>query len=154
MSYFLQEDEGDASGGVSDRDSDAEFEQMLAEAEEANKISAEADDDDVVAGDSNVEEESAGSGDTPTSSQAPNQTPVRRKAKTKIGNKSKKKKKTKTTSKFPGGDGEDGYEVCNESLTMCRASIDLQFHNKCCMCCSFSIAEVFYFSKFMDIVHE
>jgi chromodomain-helicase-DNA-binding protein 4 len=115
LSYLSQEDEGDASGGASDRDSDAEFEQMLAEAEEANKISAEADDDDV-GGESNVEEESAGSGDTPPSSQAPNQAPVRRKAKTKIGNKSKKKKKTKTTSKFPGGDGEDGYEVCSETL--------------------------------------
>lgn len=33
--------------------------------------------------------------------------PVRRKAKTKIGNKSKKKKKTKTTSKFP--DGEESF---------------------------------------------
>jgi chromodomain-helicase-DNA-binding protein 4 len=107
-----QEDEGDASGGLSDRDSDAEFEQMLAEAEEANKISTEADDDDV-AGESNIEDDSGGSGDTPPSSQAPNQTPVKRKAKTKIGNKSKKKKKTRTTSKFPGGDGEDGYEVCN-----------------------------------------
>jgi chromodomain-helicase-DNA-binding protein 4 len=41
--------------------------------------------------------------------------PVRRKAKTKIGNKSKKKKKTKTTSKFPSGDGEDGYEVRSET---------------------------------------
>jgi chromodomain-helicase-DNA-binding protein 4 len=108
-----QEDEGDASGGVSDRDSDAEFEQMLAEAEEANKISAEVDDDDA-GGESNPEDESAGSGDTPPSSQTPNQMPVRRKAKTKIGNKSKKKKKTKTTSKFPSGDGEDGYEVRSE----------------------------------------
>jgi chromodomain-helicase-DNA-binding protein 4 len=117
---LLQEDEGDASGGMSDRDSDAEFEQMLAEAEEANKVSAEADDDDP-GGDSNPEDESAGSGDTPPSSQTPNQLPVRRKAKTKIGNKSKKKKKTKTTSKFPSGDGEDGYEVCSE--TNCRTEI-------------------------------
>ncbi|PSN37765.1 Chromodomain-helicase-DNA-binding protein Mi-2 [Blattella germanica] len=104
-----KEDEGDASGGGSDRDSDAEFEQMLAEAEEANKT-ADADDEEA-AGESNAEEESGGSGDTPSSSQTPNQTPVRRKAKTKIGNKSKKKKKTKTTSKFPGGEGEDGYET-------------------------------------------
>lgn len=37
----------------------------------------------------------------------------KKKAKTKIGNKSKKKKKTKLTSKFPdgSGEGEDGYEV-------------------------------------------
>ena len=113
-SFLSQEDEGEASGGMSDRDSDAEFEQMLAEAEEANKVSAEVDDEDA-GGESNPEEESAGSGDTPPSSQTPNQMPVRRKAKTKIGNKSKKKKKTKTTSKFPSGDGEDGYEVCSDT---------------------------------------
>ncbi|CAH0765490.1 unnamed protein product [Bemisia tabaci] len=35
----------------------------------------------------------------------------KKKAKTKIGSKSKKKKKTKTTSKFPAGEGEDGYET-------------------------------------------
>lgn len=34
----------------------------------------------------------------------PAEPPVRRKAKTKIGNKTKKKKKTKTTSKFPDGE--------------------------------------------------
>ncbi|XP_069683396.1 chromodomain-helicase-DNA-binding protein Mi-2 homolog isoform X2 [Periplaneta americana] len=104
------EDEGEASGGLSDRDSDAEFEQMLAEAEEANKAAADADEDEPAV-ESNAEDESGGSGDTPPSSQTPSQTPVRRKAKTKIGNKSKKKKKTKTTSKFPGGEGEDGYET-------------------------------------------
>lgn len=131
---LLQEDEGDASGGASDRDSDAEFEQMLAEAEEANKISTEADDDDV-GGESNAEEESGGSGDTPPSSQAPNQTPVRRKAKTKIGNKSKKKKKTKTTSKFPGGDGEDGYEVCNVIL------LNLFYRNVLCGVCFQLVAD-------------
>lgn len=40
----------------------------------------------------------------------------KKKAKTKIGNKSKKKKKTKLTSKFPdgNGDGEEGYEVSVE----------------------------------------
>jgi len=122
-SSLSQEDEGEVSGGISDRDSDAEFEQMLAEAEEANKVSAEVDDDDAV-GESNLEEESAGSGDTPPSSQMPNQMPVRRKAKTKIGNKSKKKKKTKTTSKFPSGDGEDGYEV--RSDTNCGLYINYQ----------------------------
>ncbi|XP_066997701.2 chromodomain-helicase-DNA-binding protein Mi-2 homolog isoform X3 [Anabrus simplex] len=93
------EEEGEVSGG-SDRDSDAEFEQMLQEAEEASKTPDEGGD----------EECESGSGDTPSSSQAP---APRRKAKTKFGNKSKKKKKTKTTSKFPGGEGEDGYEVRN-----------------------------------------
>lgn len=40
----------------------------------------------------------------------------KKKAKTKIGNKSKKKKKTKTTSKFPSGEGQDGYEVCYKAI--------------------------------------
>jgi chromodomain-helicase-DNA-binding protein 4 len=100
---------------MSDRDSDAEFEQMLAEAEEANKVAAAEVEEEDAGGESNPEEESAGSGDTPPVGQTPNQIPVRRKAKTKIGNKSKKKKKTKTTSKFPSGDGEDGYEVCSDT---------------------------------------
>lgn len=37
--------------------------------------------------------------------------PPRRKAKTKIGNKSKKKRKVKTSGKFPGAEGEEQYEV-------------------------------------------
>lgn len=100
MSYIclivcgMQDEEGEASGGGSDRDSDAEFEQMLQEAEEANTKEPASEE-----GGQGGEE---GSGDTPI---------PKRKAKTKIGNKSKKKKKTKTTSKFPSGEGEDGYEV-------------------------------------------
>ncbi|KAG8225258.1 hypothetical protein J437_LFUL006490 [Ladona fulva] len=78
---------------ASERDSDMEFEQMLQDAEEASKTT----------------EEPEAVAPVP---------PPRRKAKTKIGNKSKKKKKTKTTSKFPGGEGEDGYEdyceVCQQ----------------------------------------
>lgn len=88
------EDGEGSGGGGSDRDSDAEFEQMLQEAEEANTKEPTTEE-----GGQAGEE---GSGDTP----AP-----KRKAKTKIGNKSKKKKKTKTTSKFPSGEGEDGYET-------------------------------------------
>ena len=74
-----------------DKDSDAEFEQMLAEAEE-------------------VKEEEA-------SIQVP-QPPVR-KAKTKIGGKNKKKKKkTKTTNRWGGGEGDEaGYEVSVNGLT-------------------------------------
>ncbi|XP_059476340.1 chromodomain-helicase-DNA-binding protein Mi-2 homolog isoform X2 [Neocloeon triangulifer] len=75
----------DEEKSVTDRDSDAEFEQMLQEAEEAAKPEE-------------VEAEVV-------------EPPVRRKAKTKIGNKTKKKKKTKTTSKFPLGEGEEGFEV-------------------------------------------
>ncbi|KAK7794704.1 hypothetical protein R5R35_008025 [Gryllus longicercus] len=91
------EEEGEASGGT-DRDSDAEFEQMLQEAEEASKTPDEPGE----------EEQESGSGEAASTSQTP---APRRKAKTKIGNKSKKKKKTKTTAKFPGGEGEDGYET-------------------------------------------
>lgn len=47
----------------------------------------------------------------------PAEPPVRRKAKTKIGNKTKKKKKTKTTSKFP--DGEEGLQVELSSTCLC-----------------------------------
>ncbi|XP_049956227.1 chromodomain-helicase-DNA-binding protein Mi-2 homolog [Schistocerca serialis cubense] len=90
------EEEGEGSGG-SDRDSDAEFEQMLQEAEEGSKTPEDGAD----------EEAESGSGDANSSQAAA----PRRKAKTKIGNKSKKKKKTKTTSKFPSGEGEDGYET-------------------------------------------
>ncbi|EGI69818.1 Chromodomain-helicase-DNA-binding protein Mi-2-like protein [Acromyrmex echinatior] len=79
-----EEAEGSAAGSAAD--SDMEFEQMLADAEE-----------------------------TPGA-----EPPVRRKAKTKIGNKTKKKKKTKTTSKFPDGeeglqtDHQDYCEVCQQ----------------------------------------
>lgn len=72
-----------------------EFEQMLQEAEEANKTE-----------DGTGEGGGVGDDAAPSTSAQP---VVRRKAKTKIGNKSKKKKKIKTTSKFPEGD--DGYEV-------------------------------------------
>lgn len=68
-----------------------EFEQMLADAEEAPGG------EDSVKG---AEDEGA---------EPPAEPPVRRKAKTKIGNKTKKKKKTKTTSKFP--DGEESLQV-------------------------------------------
>ncbi|XP_063233226.1 chromodomain-helicase-DNA-binding protein Mi-2 homolog isoform X2 [Bacillus rossius redtenbacheri] len=95
------EEEGESLAN-SERDSDAEFEQMLQEAEDASKTTPEDG-----AGEEEEEAE-AGGADTPPSGQA---APPRRKAKTKIGNKSKKKKKTKTTSKFPGGEGEDGYET-------------------------------------------
>ncbi|XP_054288773.1 chromodomain-helicase-DNA-binding protein Mi-2 homolog isoform X2 [Macrosteles quadrilineatus] len=84
------DEEGDESFVGSDRDSDAEFEQMLQEAEEAS-----------------VKDPSE---DTPPGEEVQPDAP-KKKAKTKIGNKSKKKKKTKTTSKFPSGEGQDGYET-------------------------------------------
>ncbi|XP_043469159.1 chromodomain-helicase-DNA-binding protein Mi-2 homolog isoform X2 [Leptopilina heterotoma] len=78
------------------RDSDMEFEQMIADDEPATEGSTK--------------------GAEEASVDPPADPPVRRKAKTKIGNKSKKKKKTKTTSKFPDGetDHQDYCEVCQQ----------------------------------------
>ncbi|XP_034949736.1 chromodomain-helicase-DNA-binding protein Mi-2 homolog isoform X2 [Chelonus insularis] len=96
-----EEAEGSVAG--SDRDSDVEFEQMLADAEETPAPDANA---------KGTHEDAA--------AETPAEPPVRRKAKTKIGNKSKKKKKTKTTSKFPDGeesvqtDHQDYCEVCQQ----------------------------------------
>ncbi|KAK0098849.1 hypothetical protein PV326_001415 [Microctonus aethiopoides] len=96
-----EEVEGSAAG--SDRDSDMEFEQMLADAEE------------VPGSDSNAK-----GAHEDIATEPPAEPPVRRKAKTKIGNKTKKKKKTKTTSKFPDGearvqtDHQDYCEVCQQ----------------------------------------
>ncbi|XP_073970313.1 chromodomain-helicase-DNA-binding protein Mi-2 homolog isoform X6 [Rhodnius prolixus] len=88
------DEEGEGSIAASERDSDAEFEQMLAEAEEVNKEATE-----------EAEEQTTGSGENVVGAEPP----PKRKAKTKIGNKSKKKKKTRTTNKFP--DSEAGYET-------------------------------------------
>ncbi|XP_022176627.1 chromodomain-helicase-DNA-binding protein Mi-2 homolog isoform X2 [Myzus persicae] len=85
-----QDDDAEGVGtGDTQGDSDAEFEQMLQEAEEG------------AAAETEVPEKKVEDPDAP-----------KKKAKTKIGNKSKKKKKTKMTSKFPdgSGDGEEGYE--------------------------------------------
>lgn len=78
-----QDEELEGSGPGSDRDSDVEFEQMLADAE------------DVPSTENNAKSDEA-------ASETPAEPPVRRKAKTKIGNKTKKKKKAKTASKFDG----------------------------------------------------
>ena len=75
----------EGSGPGSDRDSDMEFEQMLADAEDAPQSEEN----------TKVEESAA---------EAPVDPPVRKKAKTKIGNKSKKKRKSKAASKFPDGE--------------------------------------------------
>lgn len=103
MLLEIQDEEGDESYVGTDRDSDAEFEQMLQEAEEASVKD-------------NASDETAGGDENTT--EAP-----KKKAKTKIGNKSKKKKKTKTTSKFPSQEGQDGYEV--------------RYYNICVLCTLF-----------------
>ncbi|KAJ8971465.1 hypothetical protein NQ317_001239 [Molorchus minor] len=81
------DEDGEASAGGSDRDSDAEFEQMLQEAEEPKSNKSTADDAQPAEGSTE---------DTPQ---------PRRKAKTKIGNKSKRKRKPKS-----GKPEEENYE--------------------------------------------
>nr|CAD7453831.1 unnamed protein product [Timema tahoe] len=111
--YLQEEEEGEPSGN-SERDSDAEFEQMLAEAEEANKSGDEGGDDGAESGSADTPLTSISQASPASAAAAAAAAAAalpRRKAKTKIGNKSKKKKKTKTTSKFPGGEGEEGYET-------------------------------------------
>ncbi|XP_050498669.1 chromodomain-helicase-DNA-binding protein Mi-2 homolog isoform X1 [Diabrotica virgifera virgifera] len=93
------DEEGDLSGGGSDRDSDAEFEQMLQEAEEpkSNK--------------STTGEESA----QPSESPADENPPPKRKAKTKIGCKTKRKKKTKSGKpEDENYEHQDYCEVCQQ----------------------------------------
>ncbi|XP_031349384.1 chromodomain-helicase-DNA-binding protein Mi-2 homolog isoform X2 [Photinus pyralis] len=87
------EDEIEGSGNGSDRDSDVEFEQMLRDAEEQSTAKAE--------------ETAAAAAQAAEGGDAANQ--PRRKAKTKIGNKTKKKNKVKTSKKL-GGEGEEQYE--------------------------------------------
>lgn len=107
------EEEAEASGGGSDRDSDVEFEQMLQEAEEASKTEEGA-------------EAAPEEGPSTSTAQPP---PVRRKAKTKIGNKSKRKKKIKTTSKFP--DGGDGYEEHQDYCEVCQQGGEIILCDTC-----------------------
>lgn len=84
------------SVGASDRDSDAEFEQMLQEAEEPKSKAA---------GDATQPAE-GGTEETPQ---------PRRKAKTKIGNKSKKKKKVKSgKNEEENCEHQDYCEVCQQ----------------------------------------
>ncbi|KAL7288976.1 hypothetical protein TKK_0016934 [Trichogramma kaykai] len=90
------DDEVEGSGQGSDRDSDMEFEQMLADAEDVPP------ENDAKSNEANNE--------------APVDPPPRKKAKTKFGNKSKKKKSKKAASKFPDGetDHQDYCEVCQQ----------------------------------------
>ena len=97
---ILQDEEVEGASGGEYRDSDVEFEQMLADAEEPTG-------------------EEGSKGTEEAAAEPPTDPPVRRKAKTKIGNKSKKKKKTKTTSKFP--DGEESLQVELSCLWLVRS---------------------------------
>lgn len=88
-----EEAEGSAAG--TDRDSDMEFEQMLADAEDPVEDVTKVED---------------------SAPEVPAEPPIRRKAKTKIGNKTKKKKTKKTTSKFP--DGEESIFIYKFSVSI------------------------------------
>lgn len=83
-----------------------EFEQMLQDAQEP--------------GTKKDKEEAPAAGSSQNTENTDEAPQPRRKAKTKIGNKSKKKRKVKTSGKFPGGDGEeqtehqDYCEVCQQ----------------------------------------
>lgn len=111
IDLYLQDEEVEGSGAGSDRDSDMEFEQMLADAE------------DVPPTENNTKPEE-------TNTEVPADPPVRRKAKTKIGNKTKKKKKAKTASKFPDGEVNISALV---NFNFCKRCIDrnLLTHSYC-----------------------
>ncbi|RZC42901.1 chromodomain-helicase-DNA-binding protein Mi-2 -like protein [Asbolus verrucosus] len=97
-----KEEEGDGSAGGSDRDSDAEFEQMLQEADERKASSASAP----------AASEEAG----PSENVDDGPPPPRRKAKTKFGNKAKKKKNKKAGGKPEEEhyEHQDYCEVCQQ----------------------------------------
>lgn len=103
------DEDPDASGGGSDRDSDAEFEQMLQEAEDSTKP-----------------EEAPEAVAEDTSNAQP---PIRKKAKTKIGNKSKRKKKLKTTKQFP--EGEDGEQEHQDYCEVCQQGGEIILCDTC-----------------------
>ncbi|XP_018571410.1 chromodomain-helicase-DNA-binding protein Mi-2 homolog isoform X2 [Anoplophora glabripennis] len=91
------DEDGDMSVGASDRDSDAEFEQMLQEAEEPKT------------------NEATGDASQPAEGGGEEMPQPRRKAKTKIGNKSKKKKKVKSgKNEEENCDHQDYCEVCQQ----------------------------------------
>ncbi|XP_053689354.1 chromodomain-helicase-DNA-binding protein Mi-2 homolog isoform X2 [Sabethes cyaneus] len=104
------EEDPDASGG-SERDSDAEFEKMLQQSEEKadkEKEKAEAE----------AAEQVADGGDPP----------IRKKAKTKIGNKSKKKGRSKK-NRFP--DGEDGEQEHQDFCEVCQQGGEIILCDTC-----------------------
>ncbi|XP_058826614.1 chromodomain-helicase-DNA-binding protein Mi-2 homolog [Topomyia yanbarensis] len=104
------EDDPEASG-ASERDSDAEFEKMLQQSEEkADKEKEKAD--------AETAEQAAESADPP----------IRKKAKTKIGNKSKKKGRAKK-SKFP--DGEDGEHEHQDFCEVCQQGGEIILCDTC-----------------------
>lgn len=99
------EEEDEKASNASERDSDVEFEKMLQISEEK------------------IEEKKP---EEPVDPAAP---VVRKKAKTKIGNKSKKKKKVKTTSRFP--DGEEGEQEHQDYCEVCQQGGEIILCDTC-----------------------
>lgn len=104
------DDDQDGSVNGSERDSDLEFEKMLQQNEE------KADKDKDVKGDDGTEPDNS-------------QPAVRKKAKTKIGMKSKKKRKLKTTSRFP--DGDDGEQEHQDYCEVCQQGGEIILCDTC-----------------------
>ncbi|XP_057664252.1 chromodomain-helicase-DNA-binding protein Mi-2 homolog isoform X2 [Diorhabda carinulata] len=103
------DEEGDNSAGGSDRDSDAEFEQMLQEAEEPKSNKSTNGDESAQPPEANVEE-------------APQ---PKRKAKTKIGCKTKRKKKVK------GGKPEDENYEHQDYCEVCQQGGEIILCDTC-----------------------
>uniref|UniRef100_A0A1B0D1P9 Uncharacterized protein n=1 Tax=Phlebotomus papatasi TaxID=29031 RepID=A0A1B0D1P9_PHLPP len=102
------DDEADGGSGGSERDSDVEFEKMLQKSEEQSPKRVE-------------KAEEGGSAEPPVPA-------VRKKAKTKIGNKSKRKGK-KTTNRFP--DGEEGEQEHQDYCEVCQQGGEIILCDTC-----------------------
>ncbi|XP_053675987.1 chromodomain-helicase-DNA-binding protein Mi-2 homolog [Anopheles nili] len=117
------DEEQDASGG-SERDSDAEFEKMLQQSESDKPEKPERGESS-----NGGTGGSSGGGADGGGDDTSDQPPVRKKAKTKIGNKSKKKSKSKK-SKFPDG-GEEGEHEHQDYCEVCQQGGEIILCDTC-----------------------
>lgn len=101
------DDDPEASGG-SERDSDLEFEKMLQKSDEKHEKEVE---------------------DKVKPSDEPVEPVIKKKAKTKIGMKTKKKKKPSAKSKFP--DGEDGEQEHQDYCEVCQQGGEIILCDTC-----------------------
>lgn len=101
------DDDPEASGG-SERDSDLEFEKMLQKCDEKHEKDVE---------------------DKTKPAEDPAEPVIKKKAKTKIGMKTKKKKKSSAKSKFP--DGEDGEQEHQDYCEVCQQGGEIILCDTC-----------------------
>ncbi|XP_058170277.1 chromodomain-helicase-DNA-binding protein Mi-2 homolog [Anopheles ziemanni] len=113
-------DEDQDASGASERDSDAEFEKMLQQSESEKPEKPERGGGESSSG---LAATDGGAGDDTSDP------PVRKKAKTKIGNKSKKKSKSKK-SKFPDG-GEEGEHEHQDYCEVCQQGGEIILCDTC-----------------------